>query len=344
MFAPLLLFASLSTFATVGPVAQDEQFLYVVDQGRIARVTKSDPSQRLLLTQATDRRIAAIDVVDGRVYFATAPAPSCVPYPLFGPDSAYFGYDCSLTDTARKHELRSVATTGGDEQLLHSTINGITEIDHDDEALYWLEPSTGFEPAGGSVWKKRRDQPSLQPIAHGLVVSVTSEHPLAVAGDAVYVSSNGHLVRVPKDGGAATDVASIEADSSIAAVNDVVYYASSGRIYARHTSGEADTVHLAYGLSCGGYYRSVQAAAPGLLILTETCGVTGLFIRERVAMSLCDNSAQVLGSLTGSRSQSYFVAPLSEPPLAVDANGVWIGTSRVPLPFSVDGCRRRAVR
>lgn len=342
MLAPVSLLLA-TAFSTFGPIAQTDDSLFVADRGSIVRVDKSDTSKRVTLTAPTQRRIAAIDVAGDRVIYGTAPAPQCNAVPTFPPDTLYVHYLCSLTDDESEHELKSVSMFGGDEQVLVRTAGGVTQIAHDDDWIYWLEPSSGISPSAARINRKNRTTGAFELVAAGLVVSAVNQHPFALSDDAVYVVSGTRLLRLPKRGGAVRDVAEVNADSSVAESDGMIYFVDAARVYAldSRTDRIADA-HVPLASGCGATYPiAILGAAPGFVVAAEGSGCTNTAFLGWIASDLCANRATLLGSTTSDRIHAYFIPPLSDPAVAVDANGVWFGDTR-KFTFDHTGCRRRS--
>lgn len=345
VLAPVALL--LATYSTFGPIAQDDSSLYIADRGSVVRVAKNDPSQRTALTVPSSRRIAAIDVDGDRVIYATAPVPQCTAVPTFPPATIYVHYVCSLTDASSDHELRSVSMFGSDERFLVHAPNGITEIEHDDQWIYWLEPGNGVAIASARLLRKSKETGGLDPLYSGLMVSATNQHPFVLAGDSIYVISGTRLLRVAKSGGGVMkDLAPANADSALAEIDGFVYFVNIGRAYVLDTRSESITEQRFPVTQSGGatYPISILGAAPGLVLASEGAGWTHTLFRGWILSDLCTNSAQLLGSKGGDASIGYFIPPLAEPPIAVDSNGVYISDRRA-LTFANPpaGCARRRV-
>lgn len=342
MLAPVLLFATYTTF---GPIAQDAASLYIADGGSIVRVDKDDPSKRTTLTAPISTRIAAIDVDGGRVVYATAPTPDCKAVPTFPPAMFYVHYICSLTADDSDYELRSVSIVGGDDQSLFHSRSGVTEIEHDSEWMYWLSPSTALAPGSGILRRKNNSSGAVDTLADSLVVSAVNQHPFAVADDAVYVVSHARLLRVPKSGGAAVDVAEVDADTSIAIFEGILYFVRRAEVHALDTrTGHITTLRVRMPDTAGATYPiAILGAAPGLLLTSDGAGWTHTAFRGWSVNDLCTQTPTLLGSKTSDIFHDYFIFPLTEPPIAVDSRGIYIGGRRV-LTFATppSDCRRRA--
>jgi hypothetical protein len=325
MFAPALLFATYTTF---GPVGQDAQYLYIADQGSIVRVDKHDPSNRLTLTSPTEHRIAAIDVDGDRVYYSTAPSPHCTAIPDFPPDTAYIHEDCALSDAESDHAVRSVATFGGTEQTVYGVgPNGNTQIAHDAQEIYGAVPSSGIAPESAFIWQMDKLTGQVTKLATNLVISVTNQHPFAVTTNAIYVVSAGRLLRVAKSGNIA-DVAAINPDSAISAIDDTVFFVHDGTVFTLDsTSGAISALRVATGSLDKPI--AVLGTAPGVLVLSEETGFTHTVIRGWVSSELCNGVATTLGSIQGGSFNGYFIAPLSEPPIALDSKGIYVSDRSV---------------
>lgn len=337
-----LLFATYTTF---GPIAQDASSLYVGEGGAIVRVDKSDSTQRMTLIPPVGHRIAAIDVDGDRLLYATAPAPHCTALPTFPPEMLYVHYNCSLIDAETDHELRSVSIFGGDDRLLGRSANGITEIAHDDDWIYWLEPSNSLTPLGARLFRRDKATGASGVIADGLIVSPLNQHPFALTTDAIYVVSAARLLRVSKSPGAAiTDVAKVNADSSIAATDDTIYFVDEAQVFA-HDARTGNTRRLQFPIAESGgatYPISILGVAPGIVVASEGAGWTNTNFRGWILSDLCSQTARLLHSTTSDRFHAYFIPPLSDPSFAIDSNGVYSGGQRVvTFASSPSGCERR---
>jgi hypothetical protein len=342
MLAPVLF---LATYTTFGPIAQDDTSLYIADHGSIVRVDKNDPAKRTTLTIPTTRRIAAIDVDGGRVYYATAPAPDCRPHPLFPPETLYRSFNCGLTDIYDPHELKSVSTSGGEEQVIFTSADGITEIAHDETSIYWLVPSNSARPMSGQLFAKNKTTGTLISLANSLAVSaVFNQHPFVVGDDALYVASGASLLRVPKAGGDVTAVVTVDVDSSISGFDGKVYFTRQDRVFALDTAtGSSAEVQVRLAPVSGAPFpTSVIGAAPGLVLPTQETGFQNEALYGWTLSDLCTNTATSLGSISASVFDGYFIPPLTVPPIAVDSTGVFIGDRRVTSFTTLPtGCGRR---
>lgn len=334
----------IATYTTFGPIAQDDTALYIADRGSIVRVDKNNSSHRMTLTAVpTTRRIAAIDVDGDRVYYATAPSADCRAYPLFPPDTLYVGFNCLLTDIDDSHELRSVSATGGDEQVV-STSAGVTEIAHDDKRLYWIVPSYGIYPLSGRLLGRNKTTGLLDLDVSSLAVSsVLDGHPFVVADDALYVVNGTRLQRVSKGSRALKDVAAVDVDSSVALADTTVYFVQGGTIRSLDTrSGTLGVAGVPLARIGVPVAQSVAGAAPGYVLAVQESGFSNEAIFGWTLSDLCTGDSTMLGSMSASVFKSYFVPPLTVPPLAIDSSGVFVGDRRaVAFPAPAGACGRR---
>lgn len=342
MLAAFILAASLATF---GPIGQDPSYLYVGEEGGIDRVEKSDLSRHVRIV-TTERRIGAIDVDGDRVLYGTASAPKCVPY--------YFGIytfpDCKWIDTEPAHELRSVPAGGGAEVVLASHSPGITEIAHDDDWVYWIEPAN-VDVRDGRLWRRRKADGLLQLLAENLDVSRENQHPFVLLEDSIWVSSGGQMLRIFKAGGIATAIIAVFPQTPIAADGPFVYFSSSSG------SGSPDRIDSrTSSVSVVSYPNAVQAVkfilgvADGRVVaMNQLQGIDGTN-REWHVVDLCAQTWRELGAVFLSKYQGSF-EPLTEPVVAIDSSNVYIDYDHVlSAVFSPSGCsnssgpRRRTSR
>src|SRR5262249_25075935 len=156
----------------------------------------------------------------------------------------------------------------------------------------------------------------LSSLAFYLAVSaVFNPHPFVVAENALYVASGTTLLRVPKAGGDATAVASVDIDSSISGLDGKVYYTQSDYLFELDTATDAHApIHVALVQISGfSYPSSVVGAAPGRVLPTQYTGLHNEAFYGWTLSNLCDDTAISLGSISAYVFDGYFVPPLTVP-------------------------------
>ena len=316
MLAAFILIASFSTY---GPIGQDSSFLYVAGAGGIDRVEKSDLSRRVRIV-TTQRRIAAIDVDGDRVLYATSSTPKCEPF-YFG---NYTFSQCKWIDTEPTHELRSIPASGGMEVVLASNSPGITEIAHDYDWVYWIEPANG-DARDGRLWRRRKEDGLRQLLAENLNVDPENQHPFVLQDDSIWISSGSQLLRILKDGGIATTIIGLFSQTPIAADGHLVYFLPSygGGAPAQIDSRTLTSSVVPYPNDANGVGYILGVADGRVVTMTQLRGIDGT---NRVwhLVYLCDQTWRKLGAVFLSKYQGVVFEPLTEPVVAIDSNAVYI--------------------
>src|SRR5581483_6554070 len=179
----------------------------------------------------------------------------------------------------------------------------------------------------GFIWRVDKVTGQVSNLATNLVISATNQHPFALTSSAIYVVSAGRVLRVSKSGDI-SDVAAVNPDSTISAIDDTVYFVHSGTVFALDC-GSGGIRALRVSVADSDVPQAVLGAGRGMLILSRQTGFTHTIIRDWASADLCSGAATILGSTRGSSFNGYFIAPLSEPPIAVDSNGVYVSDQRV---------------
>ncbi|MEA2571672.1 MAG: hypothetical protein QOI24_3673 [Acidobacteriota bacterium] len=348
MFAAAVLLAIYSTF---GPIAQTERVIYTVTPSGsvLERVVKDDRSIAPFALAESPYRIAAVDIDGDEVLYGTAVREKLTSVAI-PPDGFYSRTTLELVDTGAVHSILRVHEGGGVPQTLISGLRGVTELAHDASWIYWVEPSSGLVTAPAADAALRRIDKSglvVETVASGLTIPYNNQHPFVLAGDDVYVSSGGRLLRISKSGGPARLITTTFSGSAIAMVGDVLYFSCGGAgAVALQTRTDLILGALALPIYAGAI--SILAAGPGLVIAESSSGSTGLVYRQWHLFGECPPAASVTFGFTawGSRYGLYFMDPLSAPPIAIDDRGVWMRDQReITFASPPEACsRRRATR
>lgn len=348
MLAAALLFATYSTF---GPIGQDENAVYVAQDGSIVRVAKDNPEQQTTLTSPTPYRIAAIDVDGDNVIYGTSITSKC-PIVNLCPPSYCQDFVCTLTNTGPVHSLNVVSKQSLISRTLVSGLRGVTEIGHDASWIYWLETSSDYKGITNGDGKLRRIDKSglvIETLAVGVNASYRNQHPFVIADDAIYLNSGGWLVRIPKSGGWPEYLRRLSGgpEAPLAIEGHFVYDAGWGRSVTV-LDAKSREVHVmeAAVIESGGATGivSVLGAAPGVVLVQEFAGWTHTRWHGWAVSDLCRQTATLIAEVTFYYG-GFNVPALLAPPLAIDDRGIYLYYGRVyryPAPRPCE--RNRAVR